>query len=171
MFRNILHRPSPAVVLALLALFVALGGTAVAAGVVPPLAKRALVADNAKALQGKTAAQLLAAPAKKAVEADRVDGMHAEQIGALPSPATTAGGLVTVKSAPWTISPRSYSPATAMCDAGQKAISGGWRDPGGYGANFESYPTAAGDGWTTWIYIYSDAPGTQSGTAYAVCLK
>ncbi len=171
MFRNILHRPSPAVVLALLALFVALGGTAVAAGVVPPLAKRALVADNAKALQGKTAAQLLAAPAKKAVEADKVDGMHAEQIGSLPSPASTAAGMVAVKTAGWTINPRSYSPATVTCDAGQKAIGGGWSDPGGWGTSYESYPTAAGDGWTTWIYIQSAAGTAQSGTAYAICLK
>ena len=41
--------PSPALVIAVLALFVALSGTAVAAGIVP-LAKRALVADNAKKL-------------------------------------------------------------------------------------------------------------------------
>jgi hypothetical protein len=57
--------PSPALVIAVLALFVALGGTAVAAGVVP-LAKRALtadkakVADNAKKLGGKTPRQIAA---------------------------------------------------------------------------------------------------------------
>ena len=51
--------PSPAMIVALLALFVALGGTAVAAGVVP-VAKRALVADNAKKLNGLTAAQIAA---------------------------------------------------------------------------------------------------------------
>ena len=51
--------PSPAMIVALLALFVALGGTAVAAGVVP-LAKRALVADNAKKLNGLTAGQIAA---------------------------------------------------------------------------------------------------------------
>ena len=56
-------RPSPALVVALLALFVSLSGTAVAAGVVP-LAKRALtadkakVADNAKKLEGQTAAAI-----------------------------------------------------------------------------------------------------------------
>ena len=56
--------PSPALVIALAALFVSLGGTAVAAGVVP-LAKRALVADNAKKLGGQTPAQLTAAAAKQ----------------------------------------------------------------------------------------------------------
>ena len=57
-------RPSPALVVALLALFISLSGTAVAAGVVP-LAKRALmadkakVADNAKKLDGPASAALL----------------------------------------------------------------------------------------------------------------
>ena len=50
-------RPSPALVVAVLALFVSLSGTAVAAGVVP-LAKRALSADNAKKLEGQTAAAI-----------------------------------------------------------------------------------------------------------------
>jgi Collagen triple helix repeat (20 copies) len=63
-----LNRPSPALVVALLALFVSLSGTAVAAGVVP-LAKRALVADkaksakvadNARRIGGRTPAQLAA---------------------------------------------------------------------------------------------------------------
>ena len=43
------QKPSPALVVAVIALFVSLSGTAVAAGVVP-IAKRALVADNAKNL-------------------------------------------------------------------------------------------------------------------------
>jgi len=51
--------PSPALVIAVLALFVALSGTAVAAGVVP-LAKRALVADNAKKLNGLSAGAIAA---------------------------------------------------------------------------------------------------------------
>jgi hypothetical protein len=64
MLRHI-SRPSPALVVALSALFVALSGSAVAAGIVP-LAKHArtadsaTVADNARHLGGKTAAQLAA---------------------------------------------------------------------------------------------------------------
>lgn len=56
---------SPALAVALIALFVSLGGTAVAAGIVP-LAKRALTADkakqadNARRLGGKTVAQIAA---------------------------------------------------------------------------------------------------------------
>jgi len=164
------HRPSAATVIALLALFVALSGTAVAAGVVP-LAKRALVADNAMRLQGKTAATLLAAPTRKAAEADKLDGMHATQVASLPSPSSTAAGMVSVKTGPWTVNPRQYTPASVICDSGQKAVSGGWSDPGGWGSSYESYPTPAGDGWVTWIYIPGAAPGAQSGTAYAICVK
>ena len=51
--------PSPALVLAALALFVALTGGATAAGIVA-YAKHAATADNAKHLGGKTAAQLAA---------------------------------------------------------------------------------------------------------------
>jgi hypothetical protein len=172
MFRAIRH-PSPATIIALLALFIAMSGTAVAAGVVP-LAKRALVADNAKALQGKTVTQLLAherQPAKKALESDRIDGMHAQDVAALPSPASTAAGMVNVKTGTWSVSPRDYRPFTVTCDAGQKAISGGWMDPAGWAAAYESYPTPTFDGWTTWIWVSGGAPGGQSGTVYAICLK
>ena len=53
--------PSPALVVAVLALFVSLSGTAVAAGVVP-MAKKALFANNAGKLQGKTLQQVAALP-------------------------------------------------------------------------------------------------------------
>src|SRR5262249_13982399 len=57
--------PSPALVIALLALFVALSGTAVAAGIVP-LAKRALVSDNAKKLNGATLKDIAGGTAEQA---------------------------------------------------------------------------------------------------------
>ena len=49
---SIVKAPSPALVISCVALFVALGGTAIAAA---PIAKRALFANNAGKLQGKTA--------------------------------------------------------------------------------------------------------------------
>jgi hypothetical protein len=58
-----LPKPSPALVLALLALFVALGGTAVAA---TPVVKRALFADNAAKLQGRSAAAIVKLAASRA---------------------------------------------------------------------------------------------------------
>ena len=78
--------PSPALVIAVLALFVSLSGTAVAAGVVP-LAKRALTADNSKKLGGQTADSIAASAAQR------------------PGPASSAAGLFTVKSTAWSLGP------------------------------------------------------------------
>ena len=87
-----MKRPSPAFVIAMIALFVALGGTAgavVTAAV--PLAKRALVADNAKKLNGVTAGQLGGAAVQLALK----------QSPAGPRPASTAAEPHLVKTVPF----------------------------------------------------------------------
>ena len=144
--------PSPALVIAVAALFVSLGGTAVAAGVVP-LAKRALVADTAKKLGGQTSAQLTAAAAKQ------------------PGPASSAAGLVTVKTSPWSLGAAGHTDATVMCDAGQKAVGGGYDDPGGYAYAWDTRPTGDGAGWRVHIDLSKDAPSQQTGAVYAMCLR
>ena len=144
--------PSPALVIAVAALFVSLGGTAVAAGVVP-LAKRALVADTAKKLGGQTPAQLTAAAAKQ------------------PGPASSAAGLVTVKTSPWSMAADGHTDVTVMCDAGQKVVGGGYDDPGGYAYAWDTRPTGDGAGWRVHIDLSKDAPSQQTGTVYAMCLR
>lgn len=149
-----ISRPSPALAVAILALFVSLSGTAWAVGsAVVPLAKRALVADNAKKLNGQAPAALVAQAAQQ------------------PGPASTAAALITVKTAAWTLTPRAEGNFTATCDAGQKAIAGGWSDPGDMSSGYQSLPTADGKGWTINIYTTSAASSTQSGSVYAICLK
>ena len=135
-------RPSAALVVAMIALFVALGGTAgavVTAAV--PLAKRALVADNAKKLEGRSAAQI------------------ASQAAAAPGPASTASALVSVKSAPFALSADGQGSFTATCDAGQKAIAGGYANPVGTAFSVDNGPTADGAGWS--IYLL-EGTGTAS---------
>ena len=86
-------RPSAAFVVAMIALFVALGGTAgavVTAAV--PLAKRALVSDNAKKLNGLTAVQVATA------------GARAGAALAAQTPPSSVSALVTSKSAPFSVS-------------------------------------------------------------------
>jgi hypothetical protein len=144
--------PSPALVVAIAALFVSLGGTAVAAGVVP-LAKRALVADNAKKLGGQTAAAIAADAAKQ------------------PGPASSAAGLVTVKTAPWSMAPDGHADVAVMCDAGQKAVGGGYDDPGGYAFAWDTRPTGDGAGWRVHIDLSEKAPSQQNGLVYAMCLR
>jgi hypothetical protein len=149
-----MRRPTPALVIAMIALFVALGGTAgavVTAAV--PLAKRALVADNAKKVGGQTPAQI------------------AQQAAAQPGPASTAAGLVTVKTGSWSNSAGSGNDFTVACDSGQKVVGGGWDDPAGWSHSWDDRPTSDGAGWHVYVSTGDSAPGNQSGGLYAVCLR
>ena len=148
------RRSTAALVVAMLSLFVALSGTAgavVSAAV--PLAKRALVADNAKKVGGQTPAQI------------------AQQAAAQPGPASTAAGLVTVKTGSWSNSAGSGNDFTVACDSGQKVVGGGWDDPAGWSHSWDDRPTSDGGGWHVYVTTGSDAPGNQSGVLYAVCLR
>jgi hypothetical protein len=153
------RRPSTALVIAMIALFVALGGTAgavVTAAV--PLAKRALVADNAKKLEGKSAAQIGAAAAAAALS----------QSPAGARPASSTAGLTVIKS----VSAGSVPSATIhemqiSCDSGQTAVAGGMSSDG-LVATFDSYPSSA----TTWTVDFGNlGDGSANVTAYAVCQK
>ena len=146
-------RPSAGLVVAMIALFVALGGTAgavVTAAV--PLAKRALVADNAKKLEGKSAAQI------------------ASQAAAAPGPASTAAGLVSVKTAPFALAANGQGAFTATCDAGQKAIAGGYANPVGTAFSVDTGPTADGTGWSIYL-IEGTGNSPTAGLIQAICLK
>jgi hypothetical protein len=160
--KQLRKRPSATLVIAMLALFVALGGTAgavVTAAV--PLAKRALVADNAKKVNGLTAVQIGAAAAKAGAAA----------AATTPGPASTASGLVTTKSAPFSLAPGGEGPFTATCDSGSKAVGGAFTSPtSALVIVAESAPTADGAGWTQYLLNLSSS-SAGSGTVVAVCLK
>jgi hypothetical protein len=155
--RRRLSRPGSVMIVASLALLVALSGVATAAGVVP-LAKRALVADNAKKLGGRTLPQLTAATAT------------AIKVGAkLPSPASTASALVAVKSqAAGQIGPGEYRELGSLaCDSGQKVMGGGISSDGIVGT-FDSYP--AND--TTWAFAAANfGDSTANVTLWVTCLE
>jgi hypothetical protein len=145
--------PGPAIVIAVLALFVSLSGTAVAAGVVP-LAKRALSADkakqadNAKKLGGETAAAIVARAAQT------------------PGPAGTAAGLVSAKQASDSLAAQTGREFVIACDGGKKVISGGFASDGSVIA-FDSRPISD----STWgIYLMNIGDGNAGVTLYAVCL-
>jgi hypothetical protein len=144
--KMMIPRPSPALVVAMLALFVSLSGTAVAAGVVP-MAKRALFANNAGKLQGKTAGQ----------------------IAALPGPARAAASLVSTSSTPFSLAPDAGQDFTVECAAGAKAISGGFTSPSVVIA-MDTRPSANGAGWTVYLANVSTSQAA-SGTVQATCLK
>lgn len=71
----------------------------------------------------------------------------------------------------WRLAPGASANFAVMCDSGQKAISGGWSDPGDYSSSYQSLPAGDGAGWLTNIWTPSEAPGMQTGTTYAICLR
>jgi hypothetical protein len=158
-----LRRPSPALVVALLALFISLSGTAVAAGV--PLAKRALFANNAGKLQGRTVGQVAAIPGP----ATTLNGMRAEDIAREPGPANTASRLVGSASAPFALAPGEEKDFSAECPPGAKALSGGFTTPNTVLAA-DSRPTASGTGWTLYMMNLSGSV-SATGNVHVVCLS
>jgi hypothetical protein len=152
---------SPALVVALVALFVSLGGTAVAAGVVP-LAKRALTADKAKHAAVADVAKKLGPQAAAAL---------AQQAGQLPGPASSAAGLVSAKTTAFSLAAGQQSMFTAACGSGEKALSGGYSyDSSALVIPVDSLPTGDGSGWQIYLLNLSDTAGA-SGTVHAVCLR
>lgn len=141
-----IRHPSPALVISVLALFVSLSGTAVAAGVVP-MAKKALFANNAGKLKGKTLAQ----------------------VAALPGPANKAAALVSVTSTPFSLGVSEERDFTVQCASGTKAISGGYTSPNTVLA-FDSRPSADGAGWGVYLVNLSNS-AAGAGAVYAVCLR
>jgi hypothetical protein len=137
--------PSPALVIACLALFVALSGTAVAAAIVP-LAKRALSADT---LKGKTPAALVREAAQ------------------LPGPASSAGGVFSTKTQGDSLGADTYRELMVACDSGRKAVGGGfWSD--GPVVDMGSRPV----GDTTWQLGLYNLSTTRAATLtlHVVCV-
>ena len=158
------RRPSPAFMLALIALFVALGGSAIAAGVVQivPRAKfadKAGVANNALKVNGKTAAQIVASVPKP------------EPPPPPPPPLTSVASFTTIKSAPFTVNAGSEQNVTATCDAGTKAIAGGFSNPSNaLVIEAGSSPTADGTGWVEDLVNVSSS-NTGTGSVVVTCIK
>jgi hypothetical protein len=154
--------PSPALVIACIALVVSLSGTAVAAGIVAnarhanraDLAARALNSDK---LQGKTAVQIAAAGAQAGAQ--------------LPGPTNSAAGLVSLKTqAGGQIAPNALSTLVISCDGGAKALSAGYSsDAPGALIAFEESPSSD----TTWALriVNLDDQAAHSVTLYAICMK
>jgi hypothetical protein len=170
--------PSPALVIALVALAVALSGTAVAAGVVP-LAQRALQADNAKhamaadkakqAASSQNAAHAVAADSAKKLSPAAAQAV-VQQASQLPGPASSAAGVVVVKSAPaGQLAPQHGQSFTISCDPGQKILAAGYQSDNAVINMVESHPTGDAS-WTIGLVNLDDAaPATV--TLYATCVK
>jgi hypothetical protein len=157
-----LRHLNPALVIALIALFVSLSGTAFATGMVP-VAKRALFANNAGKLRGKTPRQIANIPGP----ATDLDGMDSEDLAALPGPASTASSLVSIRSAPFALAPDEEKDFSAQCPEGAKAVSGGFTSPNAV-LSKDTRPSADGSSWT--LYLMNFSAGSATGNVHVVCV-
>jgi hypothetical protein len=191
--------PSPALVVAVAALFLALTGGAVAAGIVP-LARHAHTADsatvarNAKHLGGKTAAEIAASvrgprglqgPAGLVGPAGAAGPTGPKgDIGATGAPGPQGpagqegpkgdpGGVIGygIVSSVVSLDPGFEDTGTAECPTGEVAFGGGVKADDPTVLNMiESYPTANGSGWSGTAGEFSGAGASTTFTVYAVCV-
>lgn len=175
-----IRRPSPALVISVVALFVALSGTGLASSIVKyakqaghaktaDTAKVATTAKNSLKLGGQTAAQVAAIPGP----ATSLGGLTADQIAATPGPANAISGLVTVRSVGWSNSSGNQGiDWYAKCQPGEKALGGGWDEIQGNARFTYNRPMPDDTGW--WVHTFTPATGDTfpaSGSIWVVCSK
>jgi hypothetical protein len=166
-----MKRFTPATVIAMVALFVALAGSATAAGTV--------LITGKQIKNGSVGLVDLSASAKRALKGARGPAGDAGAQG-IPGPAGApgvagpAGGfdpakVSYVEGATVTLAPQAAGSGSAVCPAGAKAISGGWVVlSGDVGEVFGSRSFDSGGSWTVSVFNWSQY--TDATVApFAVC--
>ena len=179
MSRHIRHRPSPAMVIALLALFIAMAGTGYAATQLPAnsvgpkqlkknAVERVKIKNNAvnaakvldNSLRGADIKESSLAKVPSATLAD--NATHAAASAALDK-AVYRAATTTAPAA------SDSTAATATCDAGQHVIGGGVRlDNPAAGLIDDSYPDAGNTAWSA--HVANGPAAAQNFTVYAICI-
>jgi hypothetical protein len=137
-----LRTPSPALVIALIALFISLAGTAVAQ---TPVVKRALFAENAGKLKGKTL----------------------KQVAALPGPTRSVGNLVYPRTVNRVLQRGQETDVTASCGPGGTALSGGYFSDNGVAVRDSRASTESA--WT--FRVVNLGEETTEVTVQVICLR
>jgi hypothetical protein len=137
-----LRTPSPALVISLVALFISLAGTSIAA--VPPV-KRALFASNAARLQGK----------------------KLKEVAAMPGPTRSVGDLVFARTADRVLQRGQATDVTASCGPGAKAISGGIISEGGVATR--DTRASSDSAWTYFVVNLGETAAEV--TVQAICVR
>jgi hypothetical protein len=191
-FRPGKPRITPALVISMLALFVALTATGFAQNIVP-LAKRALTADKAKTANTAKVATLAktanvaktantaktadtattAQTANVAVDAQTLGGQSAAQIAATPGPASgIPASAITIRSVGYSVQNEGDSTdARAFCQSGEKLTGGGFDQSSGVGVTLQSRPLADGTGWFVKVFAESGNNTPIQGSVWVVCVK
>ena len=180
-------RITPALVISMLALFVALTAPGFAQNIVP-LAKRALTADKAKTANTAKVATL----AKTANTAKTADTATTAQTANVAVDAQTLGGQTAAQIAGDGWARRARSPVRrsrcarragvlrtratgprneSLCNTGEKAVGGGWDMPNGHANPTSDAPLADLSGWvfSTWALSGNNVPA--NGSVWVVCAK
>jgi hypothetical protein len=144
MRRIISARPSPAIVVAVVALVAALAGTAIAG---PGASTSALTKAKVKSIATKKANQAI---------------QNTLPIG------STEFGTINTRTATATINSFSFGEATANCQTGEKVISGGSRGPGTFPLIAESHKQ--GEGWRVRAFN-NTGNNNETLTVEAYCLQ
>ena len=156
--RHKLRLPGPAMVVALVALFVALSGTESRpacppspSGLLLPTTRRSWVVRHPHSCCRKQRPQR---PPRRSSRGRQLRGESR-----------------IVKSAPFTVGPGGETVVTAACDAGSKATGGGFINPtSALVLSAGATTTADGSGWTEDLVNISDStPG--AGNVVVVCMK
>lgn len=169
MSRFSVHRPSPAIAVALAALTVALGGTALAAGRLvngDSLIKKGSLSGNRLRHATITGSQ---------INLHRLGQVPTAAHAATAGSALTAGALgqVTYRTATFAVPPSlGRVTGTATCDHGSLAVGGGMTSPNETtsATDFlvDSAPTSSHTGWEA--TVENDSSSTVTETVWAVCV-
>jgi hypothetical protein len=185
-FRPRKPRITPALVISMLALFVALTAPGFAQNIVP-LAKRALTADKAKtantaklanvaktANRAKTAdTATTAQTANVAVDAQTLGGQSAAQIAATPGPASAIpSGALRIVSRGWSVQNEDdHTTERALCASNEKVVGGGWDQSSGVAYALKDQPLADASGWLLEMWAESGNNTPAQGSVWAICMR
>jgi hypothetical protein len=166
--------PSPAMVVALIALMVALGGTAFAQSVlsrnsVGPRQIRTSAVTSSEIRDRSIRLIDISRNARSQLRGQRGPAGPPGPPGTAGTGAGTGAVNLVVATATGTAPAEGATGATATCPAGRRVTGGGARVDAGTDVSVrESYPSATNTGWTVRVGN-DDLTGTASYTVFAIC--
>lgn len=176
--KNRSYRPSPALVISCVALFLALTGSALAVGIAKNSVRSAQIVDGSvRTVDLRDNAVNAPKIAPDAVGSEEIAENAVESVEVAPD-ALTAGdlgpnavgsselGAVTLRSNSAKLAKGATGTVSVNCAAGEQVLSGGGQ-PGHFGTEMTS-SKPSGDGWV--YQAVNNTGGEETITAFALCL-
>ncbi len=162
-----LRMPSPAMGVAIVALFVALGGTAGATVLITSKDIKDGTITSADIANKAIAHTKLVEGKGSGLNADKLENMTVAQVAAIPGPASSGVGLLTTRTSNYSVGPGGGGDFTATCAPGEKVTGGG---SSSFGAVFtlDSRPNTESS-WATYVLNVGDQSAAL--TVWAICIK